>query len=109
MSSSTSPYHHHYNHLLHRQALHHFPPSSSSDKPNSSGSTTTANHYNNKRHTSSQLDRLLSRAPPQANFNVNYDTYNILIPNYTFGKPTLLPGSGGHIAFANGKRWVFLY
>ncbi|KAI7857581.1 hypothetical protein BDC45DRAFT_566037 [Circinella umbellata] len=104
MSSSTSPYHHHYNHLLHRQAFHNFPPSPSSDKPNSNGSTTTAKHYSNKRHTSSQLDRLLSRAPPQANFNVNYDTYNILIPNYTFGKPTLLPGSGGHIAFANGKR-----
>ncbi|KAI9243547.1 hypothetical protein BDA99DRAFT_530153 [Phascolomyces articulosus] len=102
--SSTSPYIHHnnHNHLLHRQSFHHFPPSPSSDKPNSGGSTTK--HYNNKRHTSSQLDRLLSRAPPQANFNVNYDTYNILIPNYTFGKATLLPGSGGLMAIAIGKR-----
>ncbi|KAI9489290.1 hypothetical protein BDB00DRAFT_843739 [Zychaea mexicana] len=101
MSSSAPPYHHHHhNHLLHRQTFHHFPPSpSSSDKPSSGGSK----HYSNKRHTS-QLERLLSRAPPQANFNVNYDTYTILIPNYTFGKPTLLPGSGGLMAIAIGKR-----
>ncbi|KAI8145982.1 hypothetical protein BJV82DRAFT_31161 [Fennellomyces sp. T-0311] len=92
MSSSPSPYHHHH-HRSHRQTFHHFPPSPS-DNPK---------HYN-KRHTSQNLDRLLSRAPPQANFNVNYDTYNVLIPNYTFGKPTLLPGSGGLMAIAIGKR-----
>lgn len=67
-------------------------------------------HYNNggnkRKYTSQNLDRLLSRAPPQANFNINYEAYTILIPNYSFGKPTLLPGSGGLMAIAIGKRYV---
>ncbi|KAG0187507.1 hypothetical protein DFQ28_006262 [Apophysomyces sp. BC1034] len=49
-------------------------------------------------------DRLLSRAPPQGNFNVNYDAYTVRIPKYSFGKATLLPGSGGLMAIAIGKR-----
>ncbi|KAF7721740.1 hypothetical protein EC973_004178 [Apophysomyces ossiformis] len=57
-----------------------------------------------KKAVSQNLDRLLSRAPPQGNFNVNYDAYTVRIPKYSFGKATLLPGSGGLMAIAIGKR-----
>lgn len=61
----------------------------------------------NRQHQN--LDRLLSRAPPQANYTVNYDNFTIRIPNYSFGKPSLLAGSGGLIAIATGIRYICFF
>ncbi|KAI7874264.1 uncharacterized protein EV154DRAFT_486946 [Mucor mucedo] len=59
-----------------------------------------------KSHTSSKIsiDRPLPRAPAPGNFNVNYTTLEVRIPNYTFGKAKELAGAGGLIAVCLGKR-----
>lgn len=59
-----------------------------------------------KSHTSSKvsIDRPLPRAPAPGNFNVNYTTLEVRIPNYTFGKAIELAGAGGLIAVCLGKR-----
>lgn len=61
----------------------------------------SVNHKNNKIST---RDRSLTKAPPSGNFNVNYNTFDIKIPNYTFGKAIELSGAGGLIAVSVGKR-----
>jgi hypothetical protein len=60
------------------------------------------NHKNNPK---SNLDRPLPRAPPPGNFNINYDAFEVRIPNYTFGKAVELAGAGGLIAISIGKRY----
>lgn len=52
----------------------------------------------------STLERPLPRAPPPGNFNINYNTFEVKIPNYTFGRAIELVGAGGLIAVCIGKR-----
>jgi len=71
--------------------------SSSSSKEKSSKKTSNTN-------SKSLLDQPLPRAPPPGNFNVNYDTFEVRIPNYIFGKAIELAGAGGLMAVCVGKR-----
>ncbi|KAI9029591.1 hypothetical protein CLU79DRAFT_734877 [Phycomyces nitens] len=57
-----------------------------------------------KRKNSQRTNPLLPRPSFQGNHNINYDTYTIRIPNYAFGQPKLLLGTGGHMAIAHGTR-----
>ncbi|RCI03442.1 hypothetical protein CU098_009048, partial [Rhizopus stolonifer] len=50
------------------------------------------------------MDRPLPRAPPPGNFDIDYDSFEIKIPNYAFGKAVELVGAGGLIAVSIGKR-----
>ncbi|CEP16554.1 hypothetical protein [Parasitella parasitica] len=45
-----------------------------------------------------------SQTSPPGNFNVNYDTFEVRIPNYTFGRAIELAGAGGLMAVCVGKR-----
>ncbi|KAF1803065.1 hypothetical protein FB192DRAFT_1421030 [Mucor lusitanicus] len=54
--------------------------------------------------SSASPNRPLPRAPPPGNFNVNYDTFQVRIPNYVFGKAIELAGAGGLMAVSVGKR-----
>ncbi|GAA5806716.1 hypothetical protein MFLAVUS_000064 [Mucor flavus] len=66
--------------------------------------TPPANTKSTKSTNKSSTDRPLPRTSPPGNFNVNYDTLEIRIPNYTFGKAIELAGAGGLIAVSLGKR-----
>lgn len=59
-------------------------------------------HKNTK--ASKSNSRLLPRAPLQGNFNINYNTFDIKIPNFTFCKAIELTGAGGLIAVSVGRR-----
>lgn len=61
----------------------------------------------NNTKSKSPLDRPLPRAPPPGNFNVNYDTFEVRIPNYIFGKAIELAGAGGLMAVSVGKRYLY--
>lgn len=67
--------------------------------------TPPANTKSTKSTNKSSTDRPLPRTSPPGNFNVNYDTLEIRIPNYTFGKAIELAGAGGLIAVSLGKRY----
>lgn len=41
------------------------------------------------------------------NFDINYDTFELKIPNYIFAKPVELNGAGSLIAISLGKRSFF--
>ncbi|KAI9318740.1 hypothetical protein BX666DRAFT_2026165 [Dichotomocladium elegans] len=74
---------------------------------NSSPSATPTNESTTDQKRASQLANFASSRPaslPRANFNINYENYTIYIPNFTFGKPTLFPGSGGLMGMAIGRR-----
>lgn len=79
---------------------------------NNSNTQTTNNNNKSPKSTnnkSSKADRPLPRATTPGNFNVNYDTLEIRIPNYTFGKAIELAGAGGLIAVSLGKRYDYIY
>lgn len=61
----------------------------------------------NNTKSKSSLDRPLPRAPPPGNFNVNYDIFEVRIPNYIFGKAIELAGAGGLMAVSVGKRYLY--
>lgn len=74
---------------------------------------TSSPNNNNKRRTTTTttsmktpIDRSLPRAPPPGNFNVNYNTFEVKIPNYTFGKAIKLAGAGGLLAVSLGIRYT---
>lgn len=76
-----------------------------------SANTATNNAGNNvkiKNSKKSKLatDRPLPRAIPQGNFNIDYTTFEVKIPNYVFGKAIELAGAGGLIAISLGRRCV---
>lgn len=57
--------------------------------------------HSKRRKASKAITRPL---PPSGNFNINYNTFDIRIPNYTFGKAIELSGAGGLIAVSVGRR-----
>lgn len=59
---------------------------------------------NPKNNSKSTLDRPPPRALPPGNFNISYETFEVRIPNYIFGKAVELAGAGGLIAISIGKR-----
>jgi hypothetical protein len=57
---------------------------------------------NHKANPKSTLDRPL----PPGNVNINYNTFEVRIPNYIFGKAVELAGAGGLIGVCIGKRYI---
>jgi hypothetical protein len=73
-----------------------------------SSSKEKSSKKSNNKKSKSPLDRLLPRAPPPGNFNINYDTFEVRIPNYIFGKAIELAGAGGLMAVSVGKRYLYI-
>ncbi|KAI9486524.1 MAG: hypothetical protein EXX96DRAFT_549376 [Benjaminiella poitrasii] len=69
-------------------------------------SNTSSNIKSTNKNTkySTLLDRPLPKVLPPGNFNINYETYKVKIPNYTFGRAIELADAGGLIAVSVGKR-----
>lgn len=49
--------------------------------------------------------KLFSHRNSSGNFDINYDTFELKIPNYLFAKPIELDGAGSLIAISLGKRY----
>ncbi|CAO3682903.1 unnamed protein product [Rhizopus stolonifer] len=50
--------------------------------------------------------KLFSHRNSSGNFDINYDTFELKIPNYLFAKPIELYGAGSLIAISIGKRLI---
>lgn len=78
------------------------PSVKSSTNKNSSSNESKTKSINKK--SKSITDRPLPRTLPPGNFNIDYTTFDVKIPNYTFGKAIELAGAGGLIAVSLGRR-----
>jgi hypothetical protein len=71
----------------------------------SNNTTTAANNNDHHKKKRAPIDGPLPRAPHPGNFNINYSTFEVRIPNYTFRKAIELAGAGGLLAVSLGIRY----
>lgn len=95
--------------------LNPYTPNSTTSTSGSATTTTTTNNTENNvkikntKKSKQTTDRPLPRgAFPQGNFDIDYTTFEVEIPNYVFGKAIELAGAGGLIAISLGRRCVYI-